>query len=261
MATYQGDRLDHLKIAIQSILSQKYVEFELLIVCDGPVDSIRKEYLESLPDNTITINLLKNAGPSTARNAGIDAARGFYIAIMDSDDISMPCRLRQQLNFLIDNDLDLVSSDLSIINSNGDVTGIRRVPYRHADIRKMAAIRCPMHNPSAFGKARLFKELKYNTALSVSEDYDLWVRALLHGYRLGNISSSLVKYRQDKNSILKRVGFNYSKSDFLVKYLSLKLLPFYQRPFYLCIALISASIRLLPPSVFEIVYRWRSKPK
>jgi len=258
MATYAGDDFGHLKLAIHSVLNQSYPNVELLIVCDGPIDFDRFSYLADLPTIVKVLYLNENSGPAVARNIGINSATGDYVAIMDADDISLPSRLADQLNFLITHDLDLISSDLLIIDSEGVVTGIRKVPYDHNQIRNVAPLRCPMHNPSAFGKASLFKNLKYNPNLRVSEDYDLWVRALIEGYRLGNVGKPLVKYRQSSLSIYKRVGMKYAKGDLLVKLKALYLSPRRLRPIYFCLACFSSLSRLLPPKFFYIIYKYRS---
>jgi glycosyltransferase involved in cell wall biosynthesis len=259
MATYAGDNFEHLKIAIGSILNQSYPNIELLIICDGPVDSERINYFSHLPDVVNVLYHVENSGPAVARNIGIEMAAGDYIAIMDADDISLPSRILSQLNFVISRNLDLISSDLLIIDSDGVITGTRQIPHDHDQIRKVAPLRCPMHNPSAFGKASLFKNLKYNPHLRVSEDYELWVRALIDGYRLGNDEIPLVQYRQSSAAIYKRVGFKYAKGDLLVKCKALYLSPFWLRPFYFVIACCASLIRLMPPVLFYAIYRCRSK--
>lgn len=257
LATYEGDNFEYLKLAIESILNQSYANTEIIIVCDGPIDSKSSNYLKSLPKNTSILNLEVNSGPAFARNAGIEAATGDYIAIMDADDIALPNRLVEQLDFLLKNNLDLVSGDLTVIDSSGRIIGIRKVPYSHDEVLRLAPLRCPMHNPVAFGDAKLFKKLKYNEYLRVSEDYDLWIRALLAGYRLGNISKPLVKYRQGKGDFKKRIGFKYALSDLFVKKSALRLCSGYHVPYYFVIAIFVSIVRMVPAPVFKLIYRLR----
>lgn len=259
MATYQGDDLAHLRIAIDSILCQSHKNLELQIICDGPIDPERIDYLQSLPSNVFTHLSTINQGPAAARNIGIDKSNGEFIAIMDADDISVPSRLSDQLLHLTNENLDLVSSSLNVIDSEGKQIGFRNIPISHGEIKKLAPLRCPMHNPSAFGRASIFRSFKYDTRLRVAEDYDLWIRLLLNDRRLGNTNTPLVNYRQPKNSIKKRLGLKYATSDFSIKLRAVKLAPLHERGFFLTLAVITGVIRLFPESLFLIFYKFRTK--
>lgn len=90
------NRLEHLPASIESVLGQTYQNIELIIVDDGSSDGTDR-YVASLKDNRIRfIALAENGGVSRARNAGIEAARGEYIAFQDSDDQWLPEKLDRQ---------------------------------------------------------------------------------------------------------------------------------------------------------------------
>lgn len=98
----------YLKRCIDSILSQSYGNFELLLVDDGSTDDsgvICDEYL--VKDNRIKVFHKKNGGVSSARNKGIDEARGKYIVFVDSDDYILADRLLQIFK-LSDNNPDFI---------------------------------------------------------------------------------------------------------------------------------------------------------
>ena len=81
------NRIDTVKSSIESVLNQSYRNFELIVVDDGSDDG-SKELLESLKEEKIT--LLHNAtrkGVSTARNRGLEVAKGKYVAYLDSDNL------------------------------------------------------------------------------------------------------------------------------------------------------------------------------
>jgi glycosyltransferase involved in cell wall biosynthesis len=261
MATYQGDDITYLKLAVDSILKQSYRNLELIIVVDGPIDQSREHYISEV-SNQDTVHVLRNhtnKGPAFSRNIGISAANGSYIAIMDADDISTPDRLSHQLNYIVTNRLDLISSYLTVIDEKSLPLGHREVPILPNSVRKLAPFRCPLHNPSAFGKSVVFKKLQYSPILRVSEDYDLWIRALIFGYKLGNTSHQCVLYRQGLASINKRIGLKYALSDFKVKYRATALCSFYLRPIVILVALLAGLVRLLPQSLFKTLYRLRMK--
>ena len=107
--------------AIESILSQTVTDFELIIVDDGSTDGsaeIIRAYAER--DSRIRfIQLSENTGNASARNAGIAVACGDYIAGMDSDDISLPERLQQQVEFLESHpEIDAVGVGTRIVNED-----------------------------------------------------------------------------------------------------------------------------------------------
>jgi len=88
--------------AIESILGQTFTDFELIIVDDGSRDrspEIIREY-ERRDDRVRFLRQGCNMGVASARNCGIDDAGGEFLAFMDSDDVSLPTRLEQQLHFL-----------------------------------------------------------------------------------------------------------------------------------------------------------------
>ena len=92
------NRAHHLKAAVSSVLNQTYTDLELIIVDDGSTDATREvgEQFCHL-DNRVRYLYQNNGGPSAARNMGIRAARGDFIAFLDSDDYWMPIKLAEQL--------------------------------------------------------------------------------------------------------------------------------------------------------------------
>ena len=72
--------------AVNSVLSQSFTDLELIVVDDGSTDHTR-ELVESIKDNRLRYIYQKNAGACAARNKGIDAAEGEFIAFQDSDDV------------------------------------------------------------------------------------------------------------------------------------------------------------------------------
>ena len=87
--------------AIQSVLAQSYRQFELIVVDDGSTDrtpAILRKFKDS-----IQVIRQTNQGVSAARNHGVDAARGEFIAFLDSDDLWRPEKLSVQVNFFLSN--------------------------------------------------------------------------------------------------------------------------------------------------------------
>lgn len=114
MPTY--NRLQFLPMAIQSVVTQSFSDWELLIADDGS-DSDTRDYLRGLSDPRIKILWLEHSGrPSIPSNSAIRAARGEYVAFLDSDDVWLPEKLQLQ------------------------IASLRRAPTRHWSYTRFAVI-------------------------------------------------------------------------------------------------------------------------
>ena len=257
MAVHAEDDVGHLKEAITSIKAQRHSNIELVVVVDGPVDEHHRQVIESETRgfNSRVIWIERNEGPAAARNVAIAEVKGIYVAIMDSDDISRPDRIGEQLRYLKKHRLDVVSSSLNVVDNNGETVGERCLPCSEEGVRRRAPFRCPLHNPAAFGRTDVFRYFPYNEAFRVSEDYELWVRMLLSGIRLGNVPTKSVLYRQSVDSVFKRRGWIYAKSDFFVKWKARRLVEWYSQPIVVVVALVSSIVRLFPVRMFRVIYQ------
>ncbi len=90
-----------IKEAIDSVLAQDYVNYELIVVDDGSTDNTH-DILNSYQNNFLILRQ-NNKGVSSARNRGLAAASGHFVAFLDSDDIWLPQKLSQQVDFFHSN--------------------------------------------------------------------------------------------------------------------------------------------------------------
>jgi len=182
--------------AIESILGQTLSELELIIIANGKeCEAIEKEILLRYGKDS-RVKVLKStlAQLAHALNLGIDHARYEYIARMDADDIAWPERLEKQLNYLHEHSLDLVGSDLRLINERGDVLGVRSYPKGEHIAWKLRYKNCFAHNTILVKKHILIEARGYNAGFN-SEDYDLWLRLLRQNIAWDNMPLTLVDYR------------------------------------------------------------------
>jgi glycosyltransferase involved in cell wall biosynthesis len=123
ICTYNGEQ--YLSETIESVLSQNYSNFEVIIVDDGSNDrtiEIIKQYAER--DSRIRWFARKNAGLPASRNFAFSNAKGEWIAVIDQDDICYTDRLISQLKVAERNpDADLIFCDTNYINEKGKVIG------------------------------------------------------------------------------------------------------------------------------------------
>jgi glycosyltransferase involved in cell wall biosynthesis len=195
MSVYNGQAF--LSEAIESILGQTLREFEFVVIDDGSTDrtaEILGEYASR--DGRLRVLRHENKGRATSLNAGIGLATGKYIARMDADDVAMPYRLEEQVDFLERHaEVGLVGGAIELINATGLVVKTARPPLEDAEIRSVMLRYNPMFHPTVvIRKEVVLAAGGYRKALLDADDYDLWLR-MSERSRLANLGTTMVKYR------------------------------------------------------------------
>ncbi len=213
MATCASDDCDQLQEALLSVYDQQDMKpHEIIVVKDGPVDdqisSVLKEWHEKLPEVLKVLALPRRSGLAEALNLGLQSCSGEFIARMDSDDISYADRFLKQSKYLRENpDVSVCGSYVKLYTNNlQNSLGIRHVPASNDDIVNFAKWRCPMNHPSVMYRRSIFKKILGYPVNAKAQDYALWAKLILSGYKFGNIPEALVKMRMGKNPFQKR-GF------------------------------------------------------
>ena len=135
VATYR--RKHELVRALNSLSNQSYKNLEILLVDDcgndewnKTVEEIFQEYIFLNPD--IKIKKIVNAktlGSAVSRNVGIEASIGEYVTFLDDDDVYMPDKIKNQLNFMVENNLDYTITNLDLYYENGKLSERRKRHY------------------------------------------------------------------------------------------------------------------------------------
>jgi len=186
---------DYLREAIDSVLSQTFDDYELIVVDDGSTDdtpAIAKSYGASL-----TYIRQENRGVAAALNQGILRARGKYIAWLSHDDVFLPNKLERQVDFLQQfPEFKACYTDSYTIDSHGTIIQEWEAPWypRQQAIRilfsRMYIGGCSMLIERAcFDKVGLFNE-----KLRYTQDAEMWFRMLRH-FEVGRVPGKLTKYR------------------------------------------------------------------
>jgi len=198
LPVYNGEM--HLEVAIRSILTQSYTNLELIIVIDGSKDR-SFEIAKGFVDPRINLQYLeKNRGLVGALNHGIEVSNGKYIARMDQDDISLPTRIEEQVNFLEQNlDVDILGT---YFETFGKYNQVKTIPTEDENIKLHLYFESAFCHPSVmFRKETLDKYgLKYNEEFKDVEDYAMWINAANHNLKMANLKSLLLKYRIEGQS-------------------------------------------------------------
>jgi len=184
-----------LREALDSMLSQTFTDFELIVLDDCSPGNA-EEILDEYKDPRIVRYLgEKNAGLANVLNVGMEMARGKYIARMDSDDLSSPNRLEVQVNYLEEHpDIDLCSCGMTLFGAMED-RWVRESDFE--TLRINALFFSPILHASSVWRRDAFDRLglRFRQEMVPAEDYDLWCRALSGGLRLVNIPECLYQYR------------------------------------------------------------------
>lgn len=194
--------------AIKSILCQTYSDFEYLLVDDGSTDStlsIMERYADM--DRRIVIIKKDHTGLTDSLNLGLRQAKGEWIARLDADDMAMPDRLSNQLNFVINNNkVVLLGGGCIEVNNNGNFIKKHSYPQEHnALMNRLEKTKAFFpHSSAFFDKQYILKLGGYNRRFLRSQDRDLWLR-IGETARISCLKIPVIKLRKHSH-ILSNTG-------------------------------------------------------
>jgi len=194
----------YVRESIESVLSQSFEDFELIIVDDGSTDG-SLDVVRSFNDKRIKIiQNEKNMGLVYTRNKLVRESCGEFIAVLDSDDIATVDRLKIQYEFLKENPkYAVVGGWLKTIRSNGAHFGN---VWRYITDPDQLPVRLLFGNQIAHSavmmRRNILDESPYKAEFPVGQDYDLWVR-LSQKHKIINLPELFYYYRQHQNSVTK----------------------------------------------------------
>ena len=188
--------------AIDSVLSQSYSDFEILLIDDGSTDR-SVEIMRAYTDPRVRIERNdRNLGIPYTRNRGLELARGEYIALLDSDDRADPLRLERQVDFLDQHpDYVQVGSWCRMIDAHGrPLKKVKRQPILSQDVDAQLLFRCALSNRSIMARTAILKHYGYRNDYPRCQDYYLHVQ-LAKKYRMANLPECLVYGRVHQQQI------------------------------------------------------------
>ncbi len=196
----------YLDQAITSILNQTYTNFELIAVNDGSSDG-SKQILDKYAalDSRIVVIHQENKGVVSASNRAIELSKGKYIARQDSDDISFPKRLAQQVAILESYpDIELVTGSFEGFDEDDEFIYREVLPAEDEDIKRAMYLRNPIgHGSTMFRRKTIIEVGAYGAngdTRGLAEDYELFLRLTKKG-RFIALEASMYHWRINRKGL------------------------------------------------------------
>ena len=201
VAPYIGETL-------RSVFAQTFTDFEVIVINDGSPDT--EEFERVLTPFRERLRYLKqeNRGASAARNAGLRAARGEFVAFLDADDLWLPNYLEDQLAVIRERKCDLVCADALIVGESPDAgrtyfeAVMEAAPPREVTfLDLLSGERSLITSGVLVRRERVLEAGLFDEQLRNAQDFDLWLRLARSGTRLAYQPRVLLKYRARLNSL------------------------------------------------------------
>lgn len=215
MSVYFKEKPGYLGQSMESILNQTVKTDDFVLVCDGPLNDELDAVIEDMQMkfNSVlnVIRLQTNGGLGNALNEGIKHCKNELVARMDSDDISYPDRCEKQISiFNSKPEISICSGIVEEFSKNPYIVDARRVPPEiNEEILEFAKSRNPFNHPCVMYKKSAVEAVGSYQDFYLLEDYFLWVRMLIAGYKGYNIQSPLLHMRAGSDMYKRRGGFSY----------------------------------------------------
>lgn len=195
--------------AIDSVLEQDDGDFEFLISANACSDDLWEEIEEKVRSDH-RVRLFRSSIGQLAFNLNLlaDHARGEYLVRMDADDVCEPCRVGTLRRALRQHPVDVLGSAVTLIDGEGLVVGRMDFPLTQEDIQLAIRSRTTFCHPAVVLRRQFLLDMRGYLGGFVSEDTDLWLRAMRRGANMKNLPDALLRYRVHENqSIASRFGY------------------------------------------------------
>ncbi|MCP3966863.1 MAG: glycosyltransferase family 2 protein [Lentisphaerae bacterium] len=197
------NRQQYIAQAIESILSQSFRDFELIIINDGSTDNTEEVILSFKSPKIRYYRNDQNLGIPATRNKGLNLAKGKYMALLDSDDIALPNRLEVQVSYMEANP-DVVVSGTFFKKFNMFNGYIHHIYQSDEEIKSYFLWGIPILQPTIIIRLGKINStgMKYSEEFNVAEDYDFFARVAneING-KITNLKCKLTFYRRHPGNI------------------------------------------------------------
>ncbi len=215
--------------ALQSICAQSFSDFECLVIDDGSTDGTL-DRIRSLSDARIRLIARSHGGLVATLNAGLEQARGEFIARMDADDVCHPERFARQLELLrADPGLAAVGCGVRMFPDEQVAAGMRHYLswlnslVTPAQIAANIFVEMPLLHPAMMIRTSALRAIGGYRAGEFPEDYDMLLRLHAAGWKFANVAQILFEWREHPRRLSRThpayspAAFRRLKADFLAR--------------------------------------------
>ena len=192
----------YIEETINSIINQYYQKFEIILI-DDELSIESGEVLKKIKKKDERIKIINNKnnlGAGESRNAGIKIAQGEYIAFCDCDDLWNRDKLKDQLYFMKNLNIDFSFTSYEIINDNGKMIGHRNATYSLTFEKLLLS--CDIGLSTVICKKKLFDNENYFfPKIKTKEDFVVWLKLLKDGVEVKGLDKNLTSWRKLNNSL------------------------------------------------------------
>ncbi len=180
-------KVDYLKRAVQSILEQSFQDFELVIVDNCSTEDATCTYLKDLKQlfksRVRVLSFADEIGPVQARNYGIHNSNGKYIAFMDSDDVALPSRLKEEFEYLESHPASALVCSRTKVLSEESFDPFKNFKSDHELELYLLFCGNPICTSSVMVRREILerKHLSFEAEYQMAEDYRLWSQLVFDG--------------------------------------------------------------------------------
>jgi hypothetical protein len=180
--------------AVRCSLEQTHLAHEVIVVDDGSKDDLAGALAPF--EGQIKVVRKPNGGGASARNAGVAAASGEFMAILDADDTYQPRRLEALAELAMARpDLDLITTDARfVVDGEGVGSFSAHNPFAAAEQRTAIFANCFVGGWPAVRLSRLAEVGGFDEQMRIAYDWDCWLRLILHGAGAGLVDEPLYDY-------------------------------------------------------------------
>jgi len=212
MSIYRNGDAQHFDRAVNSIWDEQTAKpNEIVLVADGPLtdelDQVVNKWKEKLGDNFKTVPLEKNVGLGKALNVGLSNCSNDLIARMDTDDICLPNRFKDQIDYMLNNpDVDVAGTWTAEIDENNNVIKeVVKYPETHKQCLEGFICRNPMSHPTVmFRKSFFDKAGNYPAKTLFLDDDEMWHKGFISGCVFANVPKVCLQFRRASDFYLRR---------------------------------------------------------
>lgn len=256
---------DTLPAAIESVLTQTFTEWELIMCDDGSTDQtlkIANRYAQKYPGKIIVIKNEKNRGLNYTLNHCLKYARGKYIARMDGDDLSLPKRFEKEVDFLDSHpEYAIVSTPMIFFDEYGDWGSSKALEKPQLkDFANHAPFHC--HAPCMIRKEAYLAVGGYTVdkRLLRFEDCYLWYKLYAAGYRGYNLQEPMYKMRDDRDAYHRRTPSARMRGVY-VQWIGFRLIkmPLRYYPYIVVELLKDLLIILMPEKLYTFMHKRKQR--